>query len=70
MLAWLPALRALTMYLPFTISAGVPVSFAARAVALAWRKHYPRKQAIEAIIDSIQACQLPGINPSGKAARS
>lgn len=31
-----------------------------RTVALAWRKHYPRKEAIQKIIESIQLCQLPG----------
>ena len=31
-----------------------------RIVALAWRKHYPRKEAIQAIIDAIQLCNLPG----------
>ncbi len=31
-----------------------------RTVALAWRKHYPRKEAIQQIIDNIQQCQLPG----------
>ena len=38
-----------------------------REVALAWRKHYPRKEAIEAIIQTIHQCQLPGtisIKPS------
>ncbi len=32
-----------------------------RTVALAWRKHYPRKEAIQLIIDNIQQCGLPGI---------
>jgi len=32
----------------------------ARTVALAWRKHYPRKQAIQLVIDAIKQCQLPG----------
>jgi len=31
-----------------------------RTVALAWRKHYPRKEAIQTIIDTIQQCKLPG----------
>ncbi len=31
-----------------------------RTVALAWRKHYPRKEAIQTIIDTIEKCQLPG----------
>ena len=34
-----------------------------REVALAWRKHYPRKEAIEAVIKAIQQCQLPGTKP-------
>lgn len=31
-----------------------------RIVALAWRKHYPRKEAIQTIIDNIRECELPG----------
>jgi len=31
-----------------------------RVVALAWRKHYPRTQAIQTIVDAIQQCSLPG----------
>ncbi len=31
-----------------------------RTVALAWRKHYPRKEAIQTIINTIEKCQLPG----------
>lgn len=31
-----------------------------RTVALAWRKHYPRKEAIQLIIDTIKDCKLPG----------
>lgn len=31
-----------------------------RVVALAWRKHYPRKQAIQTIIETILQCKLPG----------
>ncbi|MCK5665422.1 MAG: hydrogen peroxide-inducible genes activator, partial [Thiotrichaceae bacterium] len=31
-----------------------------RTVALAWRKHYPRKEAIQLIIKNIQQCGLPG----------
>ena len=31
-----------------------------RVVALAWRKHYPRTQAIQTIIDTIRQCSLPG----------
>jgi LysR family hydrogen peroxide-inducible transcriptional activator len=31
-----------------------------RAVALAWRKHYPRKEAIRQVIQSIRECHLPG----------
>ncbi len=34
-----------------------------RTVVLAWRKHYPRKAAIQLIIDSIQQCRLPGTEP-------
>jgi len=37
-----------------------------RTVALAWRKHYPRKQAIQAIIDCVEACQLPGVSIAKK----
>ncbi len=32
-----------------------------RVVALAWRRHYPRQQAIETIINNIRDCKLPGI---------
>jgi LysR family hydrogen peroxide-inducible transcriptional activator len=32
-----------------------------RTVALAWRKHYPRKEAIVTIRDTIQACPLNGV---------
>jgi len=31
-----------------------------RTVALAWRKHYPRKEAIQLLINNIQQCGLPG----------
>jgi LysR family hydrogen peroxide-inducible transcriptional activator len=31
-----------------------------RTVALAWRKHYPRGQAIDLIVETILACGLPG----------
>ena len=31
-----------------------------RVVALAWRKHYPRTEAIQLIIDTISRCHLPG----------
>lgn len=31
-----------------------------RTVALAWRKHYPRKQAIKMVIKHIRNCNLPG----------
>jgi LysR family hydrogen peroxide-inducible transcriptional activator len=31
-----------------------------RTVALAWRKNYPRKEAIQLVIDSIRQCHLPG----------
>jgi len=34
-----------------------------RTVALAWRKHYPRTEAIQLIIDTIQQCRLPGTKP-------
>ena len=36
-----------------------------RTVALAWRKHYPRKEAIQLVIDSIQKCRLPGTKVIG-----
>jgi LysR family hydrogen peroxide-inducible transcriptional activator len=32
-----------------------------RTVAIAWRKHYPRKEAIATIRDTIQACSLNGV---------
>jgi LysR family hydrogen peroxide-inducible transcriptional activator len=32
-----------------------------RTVAIAWRKHYPRKEAIVTIRDTIQACSLNGV---------
>lgn len=32
-----------------------------RTVAIAWRKHYPRKEAIVTIRDTIQACSLHGV---------
>ena len=32
-----------------------------RTVALAWRKHFPREQAIQTIVDTVKACQLPGV---------
>ncbi len=31
-----------------------------RTVALAWRKHYPRKEAIQLVIDMVRKCKLPG----------
>ncbi len=31
-----------------------------RTVALAWRKHYPRREAIQLVIDSVRECHLPG----------
>lgn len=31
-----------------------------RVVALAWRKHYPRHEAIQMVIDNIRQCELPG----------
>ena len=31
-----------------------------RTVALAWRKNYPREEAIQLVIDTIRQCQLPG----------
>ncbi len=34
-----------------------------RVVALAWRRHYPRSEAIRAIADAIRACELPGVQP-------
>ena len=32
-----------------------------RRVALAWRRHYPRSEAIQAIAEAIRACDLPGV---------
>ncbi len=32
-----------------------------RTVAIAWRKHYPRKEAIHTIRDTIQASPLEGV---------
>lgn len=32
-----------------------------RSVALAWRKHYPRSEAVRSIADSIRDCELPGV---------
>ena len=32
-----------------------------RTVAIAWRKHYPRQEAIDSIRDTIQACPLNGV---------
>jgi LysR family hydrogen peroxide-inducible transcriptional activator len=32
-----------------------------RTVAIAWRKHYPRKEAITTIRDTIQTCPLNGV---------
>jgi len=32
-----------------------------RTVAIAWRKHYPRKEAIVTIRDTIQTCPLNGV---------
>lgn len=32
-----------------------------RTVAIAWRKHYPRKEAITTIRDTIQTCPLEGV---------
>ena len=34
-----------------------------RTVALAWRKHYPRREAVQIIIDTILQCRLPGTLP-------
>ena len=36
-----------------------------RKVILAWRKHYPRKQAIDMVSSMVQQCVLPGIDSSG-----
>ena len=33
-----------------------------RTVAIAWRKHYPRKEAIYTIRDTIQTCPLDGVD--------
>jgi LysR family transcriptional regulator, hydrogen peroxide-inducible genes activator len=32
-----------------------------RRVVLAWRKSFTRMPAIEAIVDAINACELPGV---------
>ena len=34
-----------------------------RTVALAWRKHYPRREAIQIVIDTILQCRLTGTLP-------
>ena len=34
-----------------------------RRVVLAWRASFPRHQAIDALIQAIQACALPGVTP-------
>jgi LysR family hydrogen peroxide-inducible transcriptional activator len=33
-----------------------------RRVVLVWRKSFPRPTAIQALIDAIRACELPGVN--------
>jgi LysR family hydrogen peroxide-inducible transcriptional activator len=33
-----------------------------RRVVLVWRKSFPRPTAIEALITSVHACGLPGVN--------
>jgi len=33
-----------------------------RRVVLVWRKSFPRPAAIQALIDAIRACELPGVN--------
>ena len=52
MLALLPALRAVIRYLPFTMSAGVPVMRALRAVALAWRTWLSTPNELNAFLKS------------------
>jgi LysR family hydrogen peroxide-inducible transcriptional activator len=32
-----------------------------RRVVLAWRKSFPRTAAIDALVDSVRACQLNGV---------
>jgi LysR family hydrogen peroxide-inducible transcriptional activator len=39
-----------------------------RTVAIAWRKHYPRKEAITTIRDTIQSTPLEGVEIMGKSA--
>jgi LysR family hydrogen peroxide-inducible transcriptional activator len=39
-----------------------------RTVAIAWRKHYPRKQAITTIRDTIQSTPLEGVEIMEKSA--
>ncbi len=39
-----------------------------RTVAIAWRKHYPRKEAITTIRETIQASPLEGVDIVGSAA--
>lgn len=53
----MPGMRSdLLAYIPF--KAPVPD----RRVVLVWRKSFPRPTAIEALITSIHACRLPGVN--------
>jgi len=33
-----------------------------RTVAIAWRKHYPRTEAIDTILDTIKSCALDGVD--------
>lgn len=47
----------LLRYLPF--EAPVPT----RRVVLAWRKSFPREAAIEALVQAIADCHLPGVEP-------
>ncbi|HBT31554.1 MAG TPA: LysR family transcriptional regulator, partial [Pusillimonas sp.] len=35
-----------------------------RRVVLAWRKSFPRPAAIQALIQAIEQCDLPGVNPT------
>ena len=37
-----------------------------RRVVLAWRASFPRHQAIDALCQAIQACDLPGVTPVGQ----
>src|SRR5690606_24071413 len=38
-----------------------------RRVVLAWRKSFPRPSAIQALIQAINECDLPGVSPARQA---